>query len=207
VKHSDSTGHSGTIEAGDVQWMCAGRGIMHEEMPERANGKLDGLQLWVNLSSADKMKRPEYQEYKAKDIPSFKYEGHDIRLVSGRLLGRKGAVEKINTQPIFADINLQSNKLVLALPERYSAFIYVLQGSVDVLDDKNKATSLQAFELGVLTDGKQLVLKSNNNARIVLVAGRPIREPIARSGPFVMNTQAEIMQVFRELQAGTFPPD
>ena len=207
VKHSDSTGHSGTIEAGDVQWMRAGRGIMHEEMPERANGKLDGLQLWVNLSSADKMKPPEYQEYKAKDIPSFQYEGHTIRLVSGDLLGKKGVVKKINTQPIFADIKLHNNALTLRLPETHNAFIYVLKGSVTVLDDKNKPTLLQRFELGMLGDGKQLVVRPSNDARIILVAGKPIGEPIARSGPFVMNTQAEIMQVYRELQAGTFPPD
>ena len=207
VKHSDSTGHSGTIEAGDVQWMSAGRGILHEEMPERAEGKLEGLQLWVNLSAVDKMKPAEYQEYKAADITSFTDEGHDIRLISGDLLGRKGVVEKINTQPIFADITLNSGMLTLEIPETYQAFIYVLSGDVEVPASTNQPTSVEAFELALLTMGQTLTVKTEQQSRFILVAGEPIKEAIARSGPFVMNTQQEIRQVWQELSAGTFPPN
>ena len=113
VKHSDSTGRSGAIEAGDVQWMSAGRGILHEEMPERAAGRLSGFQLWVNLPAREKMKAPEYQEYKASEINAFDHQGNTIRLLSGELLGQQGAVQNVSTLPLYADITLAAGQLKL----------------------------------------------------------------------------------------------
>jgi redox-sensitive bicupin YhaK (pirin superfamily) len=206
IRHKDSTGHSGTIEAGDVQWMSAGRGIMHEEMPEVADGRLDGFQLWVNLPVKDKMKKAEYQEYKANEIPTFEHEGHHVRLISGELLGHHGVVQHISTQPTYADITLGSGQLIIDLPDSHAAFIYVFDGKLELIDDAGKESTINAPTLAVLSQGDQLQLTTASSARVLLVAGQPNNEPIARSGPFVMNTRAEIAQTWQEIQNGEFPP-
>lgn len=206
VKHKDSTGHSGTISAGDVQWMSAGRGIMHEEMPEVADGKLDGFQLWVNLSAKDKMNAAAYQEYDAKQITRFNYQGHIVRLISGELLGHTGAVKDISTQPIYADISLVAAKIKIPLPATHAAFIYVFQGALSLINDSGEQQKLKTSDIAVLTSGSQLELSAKAPARIILIAGKPLNEPIVRSGPFVMNTKEQIQQTWRELEAGTFPP-
>lgn len=207
IRHKDSTGHSGTIEAGDVQWMSAGRGIMHEEMPEVADGRLDGFQLWVNLPAKDKMKKAQYQEYPARDITFFEHEGHQIRLISGDLLGHQGVVSHVSTQPIYADIMLNPGKLNLNLPDTHNAFIYVFQGTLELINEMDKKNTITAPELVILTLGNQLALQTETQARFLLIAGQPNNEPIARSGPFVMNTRAEILQTWREIQNGEFPPE
>jgi redox-sensitive bicupin YhaK (pirin superfamily) len=206
IRHKDSTGRSGTIEAGDVQWMSAGRGIMHEEMPEVADGRLDGFQLWVNLPANDKMKKAQYQEYLAKEITTFEHEGHFIRLISGNLFGHQGVVSHISTKPTYADISLNSGKLTIDLPDAHSAFIYVFQGELELIDDAGKEQAITAPELAILSQGDRLVLQTETEARVLLVAGQANNEPIARSGPFVMNTRAEIAQTWREIQNGVFPP-
>ncbi len=207
IRHKDSTGHSGTIEAGDVQWMSAGRGIMHEEMPEVADGRLDGFQLWVNLPAKDKMKKAQYQEYLAKEITTFEHEGHFIRLISGNLFGHQGVVGHISTQPTYADISLNSGKLTVDLPDTHNAFVYVFQGELELIDDAGKEQAITAPELAILSQGDRLILQTETEARVLLVAGQANNEPIARSGPFVMNTRAEIAQTWREIQNGEFPPD
>jgi len=207
IRHKDSTGHSGSIEAGDVQWMRAGRGIMHEEMPEVAEGQLDGFQLWVNLPAKDKMKKAQYQEYPAKDIPCFEHDGHIIRLISGDLLGHQGIVGHISTQPTYADITLIGGKLNLNLPDSHNAFIYVFQGELELINEQGKKHAIASPELVILTPGNQLVLQTTTEARLLLIAGQANNEPIARSGPFVMNTHAEIVQTWSEIRNGKFPPD
>ena len=205
VRHRDSTGRSGTIEAGDVQWMSAGRGIMHEEMPEVADGRLDGFQLWVNLPARYKMKAAEYQEYRADQITEFEHHGHVVRLVTGELLGHQGSVVKVSTQPIYADISLGAGELTLDLPASHNAFIYNFEGALEVVGE-GKTQALHAPELAVLGPGSQLQLRSNSGARLLLAAGKPNNEPIVRSGPFVMNTREEIIQTWQEIKDGSFPP-
>ncbi len=207
VKHSDSTGRSGSIEAGDVQWMSAGRGIMHEEMPERAEGRLSGFQLWVNLPASEKMKAPEYQEYKASEINAFDYQGNTIRLLSGELLGQHGAVKNVSTLPLYADITLTSGQLVLQLPADHHAFVYVFEGDTHVVSGSNEGQALNSPRLAVLSDGDELVFETQQSARLMLAAAQKINEPIARWGPFVMNTREEIEQTLTELRAGRFPPE
>ena len=206
VRHRDSTGHSGTIEAGDVQWMSAGRGIMHEEMPEVAEGRLDGFQLWVNLPASEKMKAAEYQEYRADQITEFEHQGHQLRLVSGELLGHQGSVINVSTQPIYADIRLSSGTLEIELPEHHNAFIYAFEGGLEVLGETNQVEALDAPALAVLSNGQRLHLRSDSGARVLFAAGKPNNEPIMRSGPFVMNTREEIIQTWQEIRDGTFPP-
>ncbi len=205
MRHADSTGRSGVIEAGDVQWMRAGRGIMHEEMPELSDGKLDGFQLWVNLPAKDKMSKAAYQEYKAKDIPCFEHEGHEIRLISGELLGQQGAVKHISRQPIYADIQLNEGELSLTLPEAHSAMIYVFEGALELVSE-DAPQAMIAPKLTVLSKGEHLNLRADSSARLLLIAGQENNEPIARAGPFVMNTRAEIARTYQEMQDGTFPP-
>ncbi len=207
IRHKDSTGHSGTIEAGDVQWMSAGRGIMHEEMPEVADGKLDGFQLWVNLPAKDKMKKAQYQEYAAKEITVFEHQGHLVRLISGDLAGHQGVVRHISTQPTYADITLNPGTLTLDLPASHNAFIYLFRGELELVNNGGKERTITAPNLAILTQGDQLVLETRSQARLLLIAGMANNEPIARAGPFVMNTRAEIAQTWREIQNGEFPPD
>ena len=207
IRHKDSTGHSGTIEAGDVQWMSAGRGIMHEEMPEVADGKLDGFQLWVNLPAKDKMKKAEYQEYPAREIKVFGHAGHFIRLISGELLDQQGTIGHVSTQPIYADIAMGEGQLELPLPTPYNVFLYVYSGKLELVNDAGDTKLISAPGLAVLGPGEQILLQSDGHARVLLAAGQPNNEPIARSGPFVMNTREEIAQTWREIQNGEFPPD
>ena len=206
IRHRDSTGHSGSIEAGDVQWMCAGRGIMHEEMPEVANGKLDGFQLWVNLPARDKMKPADYQEFPAARLTHFDHEGHHIKLISGELLGHEGSVKHISNTPVYADISLNHGSLNLELPESYQIFIYVFEGELNVISNEPDS-AVTAPELAILSNGNRLALQTAAHARLLLLGGKPNNEPIARSGPFVMNTRREIVQTLHEIQSGTFPPD
>ncbi len=207
VKHSDSTGHSGVIEAGDVQWMSAGRGIMHEEMPERAEGRLSGFQLWVNLAAKEKMKPAAYQEFKASEIIEFNHEGHRIRLVSGSLLGREGVVTGVSTAPIYADITMRMGELKLDLPQAHNAFLYLFEGSVGVINQAGETKSVAAPKLITLTRGSRLHLSTKQQGRFMLAAARKIGEPIKRWGPFVMNTREEIERTLQEMRNGTFPPD
>lgn len=207
VRHRDSTGRSGSIEAGDVQWMCAGRGIMHEEMPEVSDGRLNGFQLWVNLPAKDKMKPAAYQEFPAAEITAFEHQGHQIKLISGELPGHQGSVKSVSGGPVFADIQMRSGTLKLALPEAHHAFIYVFEGELEVLGEASQADTIYAPELAVLTLGKQLTLRTDTAARLLLLSAKPNNEPVARSGPFVMNTRAEIAQTWKEIRDGSFPPD
>jgi redox-sensitive bicupin YhaK (pirin superfamily) len=207
VKHKDSAGHSGTIEAGDVQWMSAGRGIMHEEMPERADGRLSGFQLWVNLPAGEKMKPAEYQEYHAKKITVFKHQGHSIRLVSGKLLGHEGVVKNVSTEPVYADITMNESRLELKLPPLHNAFLYIFQGEASVINDDGEANSVTSPRLVILTQGDRLVMETNREARFMLAAAQKIEEPIVRWGPFVMNTHEEVEQTLQEIRTGQFPPD
>ena len=201
MRHRDSAGHAGVIEACGVQWMTAGRGIVHSEMPEIKDGLLQGFQLWVNLPAAAKWVAPAYQEFKAEQIPVETRVGATVTVIAGTTArGLRGAVYQPLTDPRYFDIRLAPGALFEeAIPDGYNAFVYVIAGAVQVADGLTLATR----ELGVLTQhGPVRLMAGSEMARLLLVSGRPLGEPVARGGPFVMNSEAEVRQAFDDYRAG-----
>ncbi len=210
VKHKDSLGNSGAIGAGDVQWMTAGRGILHEEMPQVRPEGISGFQLWVNLAAKEKMTAPRYQDISANEIPSIeRSDGTRMRVITGTVDGVSGPVSGISVAPTYLDVSIPSGVTFTHPVEHgHSAFIYVFNGAVNIRAAKNDADVLvQSPKLLVWDEGDAIQLTTTDSAaRVLLVSGAPLNEPIARYGPFVMNTRAEIEQTLKELQQGTFPP-
>jgi redox-sensitive bicupin YhaK (pirin superfamily) len=205
MRHKDNHGHEGVLEPGAVQWMTAGRGIVHSEMPEQREGRMRGFQLWMNLPARDKMTEPNYQEFGSDRLPVVERTGVSVKVIAGRLDGAEGPVRQPATDPTYLDIRLDAGaEFTLPLPSGHSAFIYVYEGSASVGVGREAAT-IQAQELAVLGDGTEVKLSGRApRTRAILVAGRPLREPVARYGPFVMNTREEIMQAFADYQSGKF---
>jgi redox-sensitive bicupin YhaK (pirin superfamily) len=203
MRHKDNAGNEGLLGPGSVQWMTAGRGIVHSEMPEQSEGLMQGFQLWVNLPAKDKMTRPRYQDIAADLIPSVKIaEGVSARVIAGEIGGAKGPVDPGATEPIFLDLTLQAGSAAaIPLPEGHNAFVYVYEGALEVGET---AEPLGHGRIGVLSTGEAVTLTSAAGARAILVAGRPLREPVAKYGPFVMNTEAELRQAFEDFRAGKF---
>jgi len=208
MRHKDNTGHEGVIEPGGVQWMTAGRGILHSEMPEQENGLLKGFQLWVNLPRKAKMTKPQYQEYAHGRLAvEHNAEGSEINVIAGETNnGTTGPVVNKYVSPIFMDVRLSENSnFSQVISKGHNAFIYVLEGSVVIKGrDENNSKTLRAKTLGVLSDGDQLEVSTKKNGRFLLLAGKPLNEPVARSGPFVMNSQSEIRQAYVDYQRGLF---
>jgi hypothetical protein len=204
VNHRDSLGNAGTIGAGDVQWMTAGRGIMHEEMPAPVEGRMAGFQLWVNLPARLKMIRPRYQEFPTESIPEAQLpDGVRIRVVAGQVDGVRGPVTEIAADPTYLDIVLPA-RVTYSHPVRrgHTAFAYLFEGA-GMFGDSDR--SLTSPKLAVLSDGDAVQARAGaEGARFLLVSGKPLGEPIARHGPFVMNTREEILQALADLQNGTF---
>jgi quercetin 2,3-dioxygenase len=203
MRHHDNHGNSGDLTPGSVQWMTAGRGILHSEMPQQENGLMWGFQLWVNLPASDKMTAPRYQDIAAERIPTVRpAEGVEVRVIAGELEGAIGPVEGIATAPVYLDVSLQpSASLTLALPPGHHGFAYVFDGESALVGGE----ALQRSELGVLSDGEQLQLRGADKAsRLLVVAGRPLKESVARYGPFVMNTPEQIHQAIADFRAGKF---
>lgn len=193
MHHKDNAGNQGLIEAGGVQWMTAGRGILHSEMPEQSEGLMHGFQLWVNLPAKDKMRAPAYQEYAASDIPVEVFDGGTVRVISGvTATGTVGAVKGTATNPLYFDISL-SGRFEQPIPASHNGFIYVIEGEI---------AGVSAGHVGVLGDGDRVAL--SGEGRFLLIAGAQLKEPVARGGPFVMNTQAEIKQAFDDYRSGRF---
>ena len=201
MKHGDNQGNTGHLGPGSVQWMTAGRGIVHSEFPEQEDGLMWGFQLWVNLPASDKMTAPRYQDIPAEDIPQVELaEGVNARVIAGELGGVSGPVSGVATQPIYFDIGLADDKsYTVNLPEGHNAFAYVFEGSAKI---GAAGTFIQRGEMALLTLGTELKIEAVDACRCIIVAGRPLNEPIARYGPFVMNTQAEIHKAFEDYQAG-----
>lgn len=208
VHHRDTLGNSGSIGAGDVQWMTAGRGIMHEEMPQVRPEGIDGFQLWVNLPAKLKMTPPRYQDIRSDKIPEIKMKnGARIRVITGTVGEVKGPVTGIAAAPIYLDVLVPADASFSQPIERgHAAFAYVFEGGAKFSgDDKEEGTLISHPRLVVLGDGDFLkVTGGGTPVRFLLVSGKPLHEPIARYGPFVMNTQEEIKQTLRELREGTF---
>lgn len=204
VAHRDTLGNSGSIGAGDVQWMTAGGGIMHEEMPQvRAEG-IDGFQLWVNLPAKLKMARPRYQEIRSADIPEVKVDGGaKVRVVTGTIDGAKGPVAGIAADPTYLDISIPAQtSFTHQITRGHTAFAYIFEGEAMFGDDHQE---IRDTRLVVWGDGDYVrVATGESSARFLLVSGKPLNEPIARYGPFVMNTREEIEQALADLRHGTF---
>lgn len=206
IKHHDSRGNTGILAGGDVQWMTAGMGIIHSERASEAfleeGGTMDGIQLWVNLPAEHKMVQPRYQDIKSKDIPAIRQDGEnvEVRVVAGEFQGLKGPVQTYT--PVLAlQVGLQEgHRVELPLPENFNALAYVLNGAIQLNDNWNyEAGQMMEFR----QDGEGIVLKSMQGAVDILVlAGEPLNEPISQYGPFVMNTQSEIMEAMHDYQMG-----
>ena len=205
MRHADSAGHEGVIEPGGVQWMTAGRGIVHSEMPEQENGLLEGFQLWINLPASHKLDPPQYQEHAADRIPLESRAGGRLRVVAGSTSqGTRGPVEQPLTDPLYLDLCLDPDAdFTEPLAPGHNAFVYVIGGAVRLEDASGSQATLQRDQLGILGAGDGVSLRSESEgARLLLVAGKPLGEPVARGGPFVMNTEAEVRQAFIDYQAG-----
>ncbi|HEX3918940.1 MAG TPA: pirin family protein [Caulobacteraceae bacterium] len=203
MRHQDSVGNVGLLGPGSVQWMTAGRGIVHSEMPEQAEGLMQGFQLWVNLPAKDKMTAPRYQDIAADRVPTADLgAGSTARVLAGEIAGVRGPVDPGETQPIFLDLQLAPGATAtIPLPDGHNAFAYVYEGEAQVGE---AGEALAKGRVGVLSPGGDLALASKAGARLIVVAGKPLREPVAKYGPFVMNTEAELKQAFDDFRAGRF---
>ncbi|NNF00500.1 MAG: pirin family protein [Pyrinomonadaceae bacterium] len=208
IKHKDSSGNEGVLGEGDVQWMTAGSGIMHEEMPQMEEGKMEGFQLWVNLPAKNKMMRPRYQEFKSAEVPVVTAkDGAVIKVLAGEVDETKGLVKDIEANPTYIDVTLEGGvDFAKSIPKGHSVFAYVFEGAAEFGgNDTDEATLVEAPRLVVFKDGDLVKIKASERvARFLLVSGQPLGEPIARYGPFVMNTREEIQQALTDLQTGAF---
>jgi len=203
--HQDSVGNSGNLKAGSIQWMTAGRGIVHSEMPQQVDGLLWGFQLWVNLPADQKMCAPKYQDIEPETVPVVDNGfGLIIRVLAGSASGVTGPVKGIAVNPLFLDITMPANAtFTREIEPGHSGFVYVFQGNGQF---GKKATVVETAQLGVLDKvGRDLKIKTEDQAvRFLLLAGQPLGEPIARGGPFVMNTKAQVLQAFEDFRSGRF---
>jgi redox-sensitive bicupin YhaK (pirin superfamily) len=208
VHHRDSIGNSGSIEAGDVQWMTSGRGILHEEMPQPRQGKMAGFQLWVNLPAKLKMTQPRYQEIASALIPEMNREdGVKIRVIAGPVDGVRGPVTEIAADPTYLDVSIPPNGSFYHPIERgHSAFAYVFEGEGTFgITGEGDGKTVSYPKLVVFDDGDYVKVRATRQSvRFLLISGKPLYEPIVRYGPFVMNTKEEIEQALRDLRNGTF---
>lgn len=204
MRHSDNQGNSGLLESGSVQWMTAGRGIVHSEMPEQEQGLMRGFQLWVNLPARDKMTAPRYQDIAPRDVPEVTPSaGVRVRVLAGSFGQTQAAVQGIATDPCYLDIHLAvGTHIAVDVATDYSAFAYVYEGSVRI---GSATLATERGELAVLSPGAKFTTRADaSGARLIFAAARPLHEPVVRHGPFVMNSRAEITQAIADFQSGRF---
>ena len=210
MRHRDSAGNEGLLVPGSVQWMTAGRGVIHSEMPEQQEGAMEGFQLWLNLPGRDKMQEPWYRDIATHEVPQWQGEGVTARVIAGATHGVQGAVQRDATAPLYLDLHLAPGaSFTQPLPADHNAFIVVYRGELDVA-----GTQVRERRMAVLanTPGSDGVLlragadSGKDGARAILVAGQPLKEPISQHGPFVMNTQQEIFQAVADFRAGRLAP-
>ncbi|GAA5783979.1 pirin family protein [Chitiniphilus shinanonensis] len=204
MRHRDNAGNEGLLQNGGVQWMTAGRGIVHSELPEQEDGLMEGFQLWVNLPGRNKMTEPGYRDIPAEQIPEFALDGGGaLKLIAGHLGDAEGAVTRPDTEPLYLDLAIPAGgEYRVAIPAGHNAFVYVYRGALTVgeLD-----RPLRVQQMGVLgNEGDGVWLKSDVDTRLILVSGKPLNEPIAQWGPFVMNTREEVQQAVYDFNAGLF---
>jgi redox-sensitive bicupin YhaK (pirin superfamily) len=197
--HEDHLGNRGDLKSGAVQWMTAGRGIIHSEMPQQENGRMRGFQLWINLPAKEKMKPASYRDIQPGEIPAVLLSGGKMKIVAGTYEGTPGPVQGGTTEPLYWDVQLNPGKNFSAnIPETHSVYVYPFEGSVEIA-----GRVLKPHEGGVLGSGDKVEIKAGpDGARFLVLAAKPIREPVVQYGPFVMNTRAEIEQAIRDYQSG-----
>ncbi len=211
MRHRDNHGHEGVLVPGSVQWMTAGRGIVHSEMPEQQEGRMRGFQLWLNLPARDKMTPPKYQEFGPEKIPvATPAPGVRVKVIAGRVADASGPISRPATDPTYLDVELEQGAIFThAVPAEHSAFLYVYEGALRTGAGEG-AAKVGTHELAVLGNGGEIRLEGlapeagARTSRAIVVAGRPLREPVARYGPFVMNTREEVIQAFEDFQGGRF---
>ena len=204
MRHRDNAGHEGLLTNGSVQWMTAGSGIIHSELPEQEDGRMEGFQLWLNLPAKDKMRAPWYRDIGTDEIPELTTpEGVKVRVIAGATHGVEGAMQRETTEPLYLDLELPAGATFSqALPAGHNAFVYVYRGGLKIGE-----TDVGVQRMAILAnDGDGVVLKAPAFTRALLIAGKPLGEPIAQYGPFVMNTNDEIFQAVKDYQAGKFAP-
>jgi hypothetical protein len=206
MRHKDSAGNEGLLQNGGVQWMTAGRGLTHSEMPEQEEGVMEGFQLWLNLPSQNKLCTPGYRDIQSEDIPEVTTgNGVLVRVIAGASHGAEGAVQREHTHPIYLDVqfpNTNDTVFEQTLPATHNAFVYVYRGSLEVVHG-DQATTVPVQRMAVLSNqGDGVVLRAQANTRAILIAGQPLGEPIAQYGPFVMNTREELVQAVDDFRAG-----
>lgn len=199
--HKDSVGNEGIIEDGGLQWMNAGKGIIHEEMPKQTEGKMRGFQLWVNLPASEKMSQPGYEDIKSAEINETPITEHTYaRVLAGELNGVKGAVSTKAVQPQFYDLHVSAeDRINLTVDAQHNGFIYVYEGAVNIA-----GRAVQKGQLAVLDFGDELNVLASAETKFIFISGKPIGEPVEQYGPFVMNTRAEINQAITDYQQNRF---
>jgi quercetin 2,3-dioxygenase len=206
MRHRDNAGHEGLLETGGIQWMTAGRGIIHSEMPEQEDGIMEGFQLWLNLPAGNKMAAPWYRDFQSDQIPEFVTdEGVTVRAIAGECHGIQGAISRPITEPLYLDLQLPAgSSFACALPPDCNAFVVVYRGVVAIAG--KAVRERQMAILGNSNDADGVVLNADVPAQALLIAGRPLGEPITQYGPFVMNTEEEIQTAVRDYREGRFAP-
>jgi len=200
MRHRDSRGHEGLLTNGGVQWMTAGRGLIHSELPEQEAGAMEGFQLWLNLPAKDKMCEPWYRDIQSSEIPSFMRDGVTVRVIAGASHGVQGAVQREATQPLYLDLHFDAGATFeQPLPRDHNAFVYVYRGALTV-----EGTEVPKQRMAILkNEGDSVALAAGaEGARALLIAGQPLNEPIAQYGPFVMNNNEQIYQAVEDFRAG-----
>lgn len=200
--HRDSAGHEGLLENGGVQWMTAGRGVIHSEIPQQEAGMMEGFQLWLNLPGRDKMSPPWYRDFKAGDLPRLKTPaGVSVTVIAGRSQGLLGAVTRDATEPLYLDVHLPAGAVFeQAIPPGHNAFVYVYRGAVDMGGHGVPVQHMALLANDPAADGVRI--QAAEDSQVLVIAGRPLNEPIVQYGPFVMNTQAEIYQALSDFRDG-----
>lgn len=203
MRHRDSAGNEGLLQNGGVQWMTAGRGVVHSELPEQEEGSMEGFQLWLNLPSYNKMAEPWYKDIQSESIPEVvPAQGVKARIIAGASHGIQGAMQREVTEPLYLDIHFDAaGEFRQSIAPEANAFVYVYRGAVEVAG-KPVALHQMAILANDAADG--VIIKAQGPARVLLIAGKPLNEPIAQYGPFVMNTKQELMDAFSDFQAGKF---
>jgi len=204
MRHRDSAGNEGLLENGGVQWMTAGRGVIHSELPEQEEGLMEGFQLWLNLPAARKMQAPWYRDFKSPELPRLRTaEGADVTVIAGQSAGTAGAVQREVTEPLYLDIHLPAGAhFEQALPASHNAFIYVYRGQVQLGGQTVPIQKMAILANDAGSDGVRV--QADQDSRLLLIAGKPLREPIVQYGPFVMNSKQEIYQAVTDFQSGQF---
>ncbi len=202
MRHRDSAGHEGLLESGGVQWMTAGRGVIHSEIPQQEAGVMEGFQLWLNLPARDKLCDPWYRDFAAADLPCFVTDsGAAVTVIAGESHGVSGAVTRVATEPLYLDIHLPpGGRFAQPLPAGHNAFLYVYRGKASVAGTAVPAQRMAILANDPETDGVMIV--ADSEARVLLIAGQPLNEPIVQYGPFVMNSEQEVYQALADYREG-----